>query len=239
MTISVVVTFYNEEDNVDFMLEEIAAVLKGTVSGGEILAVNDGSSDKTGERLQEACRKIPGLKLITHGRNLGQSAALWSGLQAATGDVIITLDGDRQNDFREVPRLLPYLEQYDAVFGQRACRQDPWEKLAASRVAFFFRNLLLRDGIRDISCTFKLMKRDVLKYLIPIDGFFRFIPFLLKEAGVKYIAVDVNHRPRTAGESKYSLLRLYFFSTIFDLMFMWWYKTRNLHRRYRSTDPAG
>jgi dolichol-phosphate mannosyltransferase len=233
MRISVIVLFYNEEGNVDFMLEEIVSVLKGLAGEGEILAVNDGSADGTAERLRKASLKIPGLRIISHAQNLGQSAALWSGLQAATGEIVVTLDGDRQNDFRDVPRLLPFLEQYDAVFGQRVRRQDPWYKLAASRTAHVVRNLFLQDGIKDISCTLKLMKRDTLKYLIPINGFFRFIPFLLKEAGVRYTTADVNHRPRLKGESKYSLLKFYFLSTIADLLFMWWYRQRNLYRYYR------
>jgi len=234
MKISVIVPFYNEEGNVDFVIQEIFAVLKELAIPAEIIAVNDGSEDETGALLAAIQGDIPQLRIITHSTKTGQAAALLSGFEAATGDVLVMLDGDRQNDFRDVPRLLPLLEKYDAVFGQRSQRQDPVSKLIGTSIAYAVRNFFLRDGVKDTACALRIIKKDALKHLIPIQGFQRFIPFLLKEAGVSFISVDVNHRPRLAGQSKYSMLRLYFLSPIMDLLFMWWYKKRNLYRARRK-----
>lgn len=234
MKISVVVPFYNEEGNVDFVLEEIVSTLRPLGHAFEIIAVDDGSQDGTGRLLKKAKAKIAELVVIAQENNTGAAAALWTGFEAVTGDIIIMMDGDRQNDFRDVPRLLPLLDKYDAVFGQRVRRQDPPSKLIATRIAYYVRNFFLGDGVRDTACALKIMKRSVLKYLIPIEGIQRFIPFLLLEAGVPCIAAPVNHRPRSSGESNFSLLRLYFMSTIVDLFFFTWYKHRNLFRIRRE-----
>ena len=235
MDVSVVIPFYNEEGNVEFVLGEISEVLRREGRKFEVIAVDDCSRDGTAELLKKVSAVMPELRIITHPHNYGQAAALFTAFEAATGDVLITLDGDRQNDFRDVPRLLPLLEQYDAVFGQRVNRQDPPSKLVASRIGNSVRRFFLRDGVRDTACGLKLMKRTALKYILPVDGFQRFIPFLLKEAGMSFIAVDVNHRHRSAGKSKFSLLKLYFIGPIMDLFCMCWYQRRNLYRIRRKT----
>ncbi|MBF0594031.1 MAG: glycosyltransferase [Candidatus Omnitrophica bacterium] len=239
MKISVVVPFYNEEGNIDFVLDEIAQVLQGTGYPFEIIAVDDASRDQTPLRLQAASVRIAELRVVTHARNAGQSAALWSGFEAVTGDVVVTTDGDRQNDFHDVPRMLTLLGDHGAVFGQRARRHDPVSKLVATRLAYHVRHFFLRDGVRDTACALKVLRKDALKYLIPVDGFLRFIPFLLKEAGVSFATVDVNHRSRSAGGSKYSLLKLYFIPVIADLLFMIWYRQRNVFCRRKKLLSRG
>ena len=149
------------------------------------------------------------------------------------GDIVVNTDGDGQDDFNEVPKMLKYLNEYDAVFGQRVDRCDPPLKVVSTKIAFFFRRLILKDNLRDSTCPLKVMKKKTLKYLFPLGGFHRFIPFLLKEAGVPCIGVDVNHRSRHAGRSKYYLLR-FFVPAIMDLLFMWWYRKTNLYRQRRD-----
>lgn len=230
MKISVVVPFYNEEGNVEFVLDEIVSTARQLGVDFEIVAVDDKSRDNTAVLLKKASAMVPELKVIIHQKNCGQAAAFWSGLEAITGDAVVMMDGDRQNDFRDVPRMLSFLNGHEAVFGQRTRRQDPLSKLVATRIAYYIRNFFLSDGVSDTSCSLKVLKKSVLKYLLPIDGFQRFVPFLLKEAGVRYITVDINHRPRSSGVSKFSLLKLYFLPAIADLFFFTWYKARNLFR---------
>ena len=226
--ISVVVPFFNEEGNVDFVLHEIVDTLKTVGQPFEIIAVNDASTDGTGDCLTRASVRIPELRVITHPHNRGQVGALWSAFNVIRGDIVITIDGDRQNDFRDVPRLLPLLQDHDAVFGQRMKRQDPWHKKVATRIGYGVRNFFLRDGIYDTACPLKLLKKETLKYLIPFEGVQRFVPFLLKEAGVSYVTAEVNHRPRVSGVSKFSIRKGYFIPTIFDLAAMVWYQKRNV-----------
>ena len=234
--ISVVIPFYNEEDNIPAVLEEAVDVLRRQGCAFEIIAVDDGSGDQTPELLKSFTGRIPELRIITHPRNRGQGAAFFSGFQAAQGEVLVTIDGDGQNDFHDVPVMLKLLPRHDAVFGQRSRRDDPVQKLIASRIAFFFRRLVLGDQIRDTACGLKVMKKETLKALVPIRGFYRFIPFLLALAGYSCAAIDVNHRPRRAGKTKYSLLKGYFLPTIADLLFMWWYRKNYILLDLRRRD---
>jgi len=228
MKISVIIPFFNEEGNVDFVLREVREVLATLNVNFEIVVIDDGSNDATGSLLKKASEQIAELRVIAHPRNYGQSAGLWSGFQIATGDVIITMDGDGQADFHDIPRMLDFLPQYTAVFGQRVKRHDPLHKLIATQVAFILRRFVLGDDFRDTSGPLKVMKREVLQYLIPIRNFHCFIPFLFKQAGVSYIAVDINHRPRIWGKTKYCLTKFYFLAMATDLLFMWWYRKRNI-----------
>ena len=236
--ISVVVPFYNEEGNVEAVLREVAQTLRGDHEEFEIIAVDDASGDTTGTLLRGLQQELPELRIMTHGRNLGQAAAFWTGFQAAQGDVVVTMDGDGQNDFNDVPRMLALLDRYDGVFGQRARRQDPVQKLIASRIAFFFRRVVLNDPVRDTACALKVMKKDALVCLLPLRGIHRFFPFLFQQAGLPYTTLDVNHRPRRAGKTKYSLLRGYFLRTIPDLLFMWWYKKSNFLKRLKENQQS-
>jgi dolichol-phosphate mannosyltransferase len=224
MDISVVIPFYNEEANVDFVLAEIASVLRPVGRSFEILAVDDGSTDGTAGALQKNQSAITQLKILTHQRNRGQGAAFWTGFHHAQGALIVTLDGDGQNDFHDVPKMLELLGNHDAVIGQRLKRRDPLSKRWASSIAYYARQIVLKDRIRDTACSLKVLRRETLKCLLPIKGFFRFIPFLLQQGGFSYVTVEVNHRPRQKGEAKYSLMNFFFLGTIADLLFMRRYK---------------
>ncbi|MBW2272187.1 MAG: glycosyltransferase family 2 protein [Deltaproteobacteria bacterium] len=199
MQISVVIPFYNEVDNVDPVLDELRELLPDA----EVIAIDDGSRDGTGERL----RARGDVQSHFFPRNLGQSAAVYYGLVRATGDVCVIMDGDGQNDPRDLPRLLELIPDYDLVNGHRAERRDPLSKRLASRVANGFRRAVLHDGMRDTGCTPKLLKRELVRHLVPFDGMHRFIPALVQAAGARCIEVPVQHRPRRSGQSKYTNLR--------------------------------
>ena len=224
MTISVIIPFYDEYENISFVLDEIEDVLAGTDFVYEIIAVDDGSRDGTKEALLEHAQTRNYLKVLAFSENQGKDAALFAGLARSQGDVIVMMDGDGQNDFHDVLEMLPGLQDADAVFGSREKRDDPLSKIIVSRIAFFFRRVVLKDDVRDTGCGLKVLKRHTLKSLLPMRGVHRFIPVLFKLAGHSYKVVPVHHRPRSKGRSKFSLKRLYFISTIIDLAFIWWYK---------------
>jgi len=195
--ISVIVPFYNEEECVTAVLEEIRSVLPDV----EIIAVDDGSSDETARRIST----IANVRLLQNGQNLGQSAALYHGLVAATGDVCVMLDGDGQNDPADIPRLVACLDHADLICGYRRNRQDSWSRRAASRIANIIRRGFLHDGIRDTGCSLKAMKKEHVRFLIPFNGLHRFMPALLKAAELRIHEEPANHRPRLKGTSKYTI----------------------------------
>lgn len=219
MKVSIIVPFYNEKESVVAVLDEI----KQAQPEAEIIAVDDGSTDGTVEILE----KQSGIRIARHQKNLGQSAALYTGLTSATGDVCVMMDGDGQNDPADIGKLIEHLDKADVVCGYRAKRMDSWTKKAASRIANKIRSSILRDGIRDTGCTLKAMKHDHVRYLVPFNGLHRFIPALLRSAGLSIMEVPVNHRPRKAGVSKYTIggraVR-----GIFDLIGVYWLLKRRI-----------
>src|SRR5215472_3668773 len=151
MKVSIIIPFYNEEGNVDSVLEET----RRTNPDAEIIAVDDGSSDRT----KAMIRRHPDVRLVSLERNLGQSAALYTGLKAAQGEICVMMDGDGQSDPADIPNLVSQLDHADLVCGYRRVRQDNWSRRGASRIANFIRRMVLHDGVRDTGCTLKAMKK--------------------------------------------------------------------------------
>lgn len=199
-SVSVVVPFYNEEECVEFVLREIVA----SQPDAEVVAVDDGSSDGTWEIM----RKIEGVSPLRLTANRGQSGALYAGLHYASGDILVMLDGDGQNDPADIAKLVDLIRsgQCDVAVGRRATRKDTWSRRAASRIANRVRRLFLRDGISDTGCSLKAIHRDHVDLLVPFNGLHRFLPAIFTHAGLKMAEVDVNHRERKAGTSKYTNL---------------------------------
>lgn len=195
--LSVVIPFYNEEENVAELLREVSLACPEA----EIVAVDDGSTDATQARILAE----PGVRLVALGRNLGQSAALYAGLHRASGDICVMLDGDGQNDPADIPLLVRALAQADVACGYRKNRQDTWNRRSASRIANGIRRWFLHDGIRDTGCSLKAMRREHVGYLVPFNGMHRYIPALLKNAGLSIVEIPVHHRPRLRGVSKYTI----------------------------------
>jgi len=218
--ISVVIPFFNEEENVTHLLDEVQKVLPEA----EIIAVDDGSTDGTLQRLEAHA----GVKVVHSSKNLGQSAALFQGLHAATGEVCVMLDGDGQNDPADIPLLLKELERYDFVCGVRRKRQDTWSRRIGSKWANAIRRSVLGDHATDTGCTLKAMRREHVKHLMPFNGMHRYIPALLGGADLTMGEVLVNHRSRQFGISKYTLggraLR-----GVWDLVGVRWYLGRQIH----------
>ena len=198
--VSVIVPVYNEEENVPILQAELRAALRGI--DHEFIFVDDGSADRTTERIEPA----PNLRVIRFEKNAGQSAAMYAGLKAARGAILVLIDGDLQNDPADIPKLVSEISQgADLVCGYRACRRDTRVKRITSRIANAVRSRYTKDGVRDTGCTLKAMRRECVSALVPFKGMHRFIPALIKDAGYRLVEIPVNHRPRRFGETKYGL----------------------------------
>jgi len=226
--VSVVVPLYNEEENVSILQRELTDALTGL--DYEIIFVDDGSRDETVSRIVPD----PRIRVLRFEKNAGQSAAIFAGLQAVRGEIVVLIDGDLQNDPVDIARLLAEISRgADLVCGYRAQRKDTVVKRITSRVANFVRSRFTRDGVRDTGCTLKAMRRDCIAALVPFKGMHRFIPALVKGAGYRLVEIPVNHRPRRFGESKYGLGNRAVHATI-DMFGVRWLLSRRLNYKVRE-----
>lgn len=236
--LSVVVPAFNEEGNVLALLDEILAALRG-VTPFEVLFVDDHSRDGTLAALQGAKARVPELRVITHERQSGQSTAIRTGVKAARGVWIATLDGDGQNDPADLPKLLAARDAGAAdvrlYAGWRVDRQDSGSKKWASKWANGIRSRLLRDATPDTGCGTKLFERAAFLDLPYFDHMHRYLPALMQRAGWKTVSVPVNHRPRGTGVSKYTNLGRALVG-IRDLMGVAWLITRSKRTDVRELE---
>lgn len=207
--LSVVIPVYNEEENLRPLYEELREVLDGLKRQSEILFVDDGSRDRSLEILKEIKATDPRVKIIRFRRNFGQTAAMAAGFDHARGEIVVTLDADRQNDPRDIPKLLAEIDRgYDLVSGWRHRRQDGF---LLRRLPSILANKLISATtdvkLHDYGCTLKAFRREVVKNIELYGEMHRFIPAIASWMGVTISEVKVNHRPRTAGHSKYGISR--------------------------------
>ncbi|MGB8355726.1 MAG: glycosyltransferase family 2 protein [Chthoniobacteraceae bacterium] len=226
--ISIVIPLYNEEENMPILQKELASALAGL--SYEIVFVDDASKDATLSKVENK----PEIRVLRFEKNAGQSAAMYAGIHAARGKVIVLLDGDLQNDPADIPKLLAEIDKgFDLVCGYRAKRKDTVVKKITSRVANFVRSRFTRDGVRDTGCTLKAMRSECGHALIPFYGMHRFIPALVKGAGFKLVEIPVNHRPRTFGVSKYGLGNRAIKATV-DMFGVRWLLSRQLKYKVKE-----
>ena len=227
--ISVVVPVFNEAENMSILQSELKNALGGL--DHEIIFVDDGSVDRTVERIVTA----PNIRVIRFGKNAGQSSAIYAGLEAARGATAVLIDGDLQNDPADIPRLLAEIDRgADLVCGYRAQRKDTLVKRLTSRIANFVRSRFTKDGVRDTGCTLKAMRFECVSALVPFKGMHRFIPALVKAAGYRLVEIPVNHRPRRFGQSKYGLGNRALRATI-DMFGVRWLLSRRLNYKIRRS----
>ncbi len=227
-SVSVVVPVKDEAGNVAPLAREIAAALKGTAH--EIIFIDDGSADGTPMVLTGLRAEIPQLRVLRHGRNLGQSRGVRSGVLAAKGEIIVTLDGDGQNDPADIPKLLAELAQggnsVAMVSGVRVKRQDTASRRLASRLGNRFRNWMLKDGATDTGCGLKAFRREAYLHLPYFDHQHRFLIALMRREGYGVNFVPVGHRQRGSGRSKYTNFGRMLVS-VNDLLGMRWLISRH------------
>lgn len=231
--ISVVVPVYNEENNVAELYERLTESLKTIEEDFEILYVDDGSDDDTFANLLEIRNKDERVKIIKFRRNFGQTAAMNAGFDNVRGDLVITIDGDLQNDPADIPGMLIKLESedYDVICGWRFDRKDPLAKKIMSKIANFLRKALTGGGgVHDSGCTLRAYKRECLKDLDLYGEMHRYIPTLLTWKGYKVGEIKVSHHERKHGRTKYNWKRIA--KGFFDLMVVtFWqkYSFRPIH----------
>jgi len=216
--VSVILPVFNEADNLEPLTKDIIAALEETGRSYEIIFVDDGSTDQSLAVLTTMQRTHPSVVVIEFRRNFGQTAALAAGLRAANGEIVVTMDADRQNDPRDIPMLLQQIDQgMDLVCGWRHERKDGlWLRLLPSRAANWLISTTTDVKLHDYGCTLKAMRRDVAKNLRLYGEMHRFIPAIASWYGVRMSEVKVRHHPRTAGVSKYGLSRT--FRVLLDLL---------------------
>jgi dolichol-phosphate mannosyltransferase len=235
--ISIVVPFFNEEQNVAPLLAEIRVVCDALGKSYEGIFVNDGSKDATGQRLDEVAKSWPEAKTFHFQSNHGQAAALFFGMRQAAGEILVTLDGDGQNDPADIPRLLAALEDRDMVAGVRARREDAWLRLAMSRLANSVRSKLLGDGLRDTGCALKAFRSEVVEAFLPIRTLYSFMGAMAVAAEFRLCQIEVAHRPRRHGQSKYGL-SVFWWKPLIDMVGIYWFSQRrfphHIERRSRA-----
>jgi dolichol-phosphate mannosyltransferase len=239
--ISVVIPARNEAENIITLVEDIDRALTA-LGDFEIIVVDDASTDSSVADLRKRAQSMPHLRVLTHNRAGGQSAAVHSGVLAARSPVICTLDGDGQNPAEELPHLLaPILGDVTGriglVAGQRVARQDTWSKKAASKFANGLRGWMLQDGTRDTGCGLKAFRREAFLALPYFNHMHRYLPALFARDGWQIAHVDVTHRARGAGRSNYSNLQRAAVGAV-DLIGVAWLLRRRKTARVLPDDVA-
>lgn len=227
---SVVIPLKNEEGNVPDLLQELESVMHGLGSPFEILCIDDGSTDNTLKILLDIRAKKPFVRIIAFDRNYGQSCAFDAGFRHARGEWVISMDGDRQNDPTDIPKLLSASIDADLICGCRIKRQDPLHKKLISRFANAIRKRFCGDNISDTGCSLKLYRSTCLKQIKMYKGMHRFLPALFKIEGFRVKEIPVNHRERTKGKTKYNFFNRSL-NTVADMLAVRWMWKRHINYR--------
>ena len=238
--ITVIVPVHNEQDNIEPLLKEIVEA-SNHIAISEIIYVDDGSNDKTPEILDKMRKEVVALRVIRHSVKSGQSAAFMSGVRAAKNALVVLMDGDGQNDPKDIVKLYEQYQKHAGdtpkamVAGQREKRNDNAVRRISSRLANKIRAALLQDNIRDTGCSLKLIRREDYVRLPYFDHMHRYLPALLMRDHVKILTVDVSHRARERGVSKYGFWdRLWVGIT--DLFGVRWLLFRGLPEKFESKE---
>ena len=234
--LSIVVPVLNEVENIAPLIAEIRSAL-ANLGPFEIIYVDDGSIDATPQALKRELEHCPELVIVRHSAVSGQSAAIRTGVISARAPVIVTIDGDGQNDPADIPILLAtYFELQDRanlmIIGHRTQRKDVWGKRISSRVANAVRSILLGDETPDTGCGLKIIPREAFLAMPAFDHMHRFLPALMIGQGGRVVSIMVNHRPRMRGQSNYGVFDRLFVGII-DLFGVLWLKHRALQVRHK------
>ena len=238
--VSIVLPVFNEEACIAGVLDELCGVLDTRLGRPyEVLAVDDGSTDRTPELLRDAATRHAGIRILRLTPNAGQSAAFCAGFRAARGGIVVTLDADGQNDPADIPTVVARLgDDCDCCCGFRARRMDTASRRWASRLANGIRNRALGEEIVDTGCSVKAFKTPLVRSLQPWDGLHRFLASFVAMQGGRIVQLPVNHRPRAAGTSKYTNWRR-LKKTIRDLRGVCWLKSRTRRFTVAEEPVAG
>jgi glycosyltransferase involved in cell wall biosynthesis len=208
--LSIVVPLLNEEDSVEKLAEKIHEVAAGFAFTYEIIFVDDGSTDGTWERIERLKEKVPHLRGIKFRRNFGQTSAMVAGFDHSCGEVIVTMDGDLQNDPIDIPVLLEKMKEgYDIVSGWRGSRKDHWSRVIPSRVANRIISMVTGVRLHDYGCSLKAYRSEIIKPIKAYGEMHRFFPALASMTGARVVEIPVGHHPRRYGRSKHGMNRVF------------------------------
>jgi glycosyltransferase involved in cell wall biosynthesis len=235
--LSVILPVHNEVENLPILWAELAAVLSGLAGPVEVIFVDDGSTDGSGNVIGQLAEADPRIRPIRLRWNAGLSAAFYAGFQAARGRIVATMDSDLQSDPGDLPALLARLDGADAVVGWRQIRYDSRVKRLSSWTANRIRQAVTGDPMEDSACSLRVMRRECLAAIPPYTGMHRFVPTLLKLAGHRVVQVPVHHRPRRFGRSKFGLSDRALPAFADLLVVKWMMRRRVRYRIAESTDP--
>ncbi len=232
--LSVVIPIHNERESVSLLTEQVIHILSDAQQPYEIIFIDDASTDGGDIILDELDKTHESVRVFHFVQRCGQTAAFDAGFKQARGGRIVTLDGDLQYDPADILRLLPLSENFDLVCGRRVTRNDDAIRGISSRLANKVRNCVTKDHVQDTGCSLKIFSRSLVDRLQLFDGMHRFFPALAKMYGCTVTECDVQHFPRTYGESKYGIWNRLWRGVV-DLCAVWWMNRRCLRYEYRSS----
>jgi dolichol-phosphate mannosyltransferase len=234
--VSLIIPVYNEEENLRDLYREVSRAMFKVTCAWELVLVDDGSSDRGLEIIRHLAAEDERVRYVAFERNRGQTAAFAAGFRFATGDVLVTMDADLQNDPADIPAMLDvYAQGVDMVIGWRAKRRDSFVKRHASRFANWVRNTISRETVRDTGCSLKVMRADLARRIPMFTGMHRFLPTLMKLEGATVAEMRVNHRPRHKGRSKYGIWDRAW-SAGYDLLAVRWMQKRHISFQIGETN---
>ncbi len=233
--LSIIIPIKDEAENITILANEVNTVLAETSWNYEILWIDDGSTDGSSQILDGLCEDNPRHRTIHFAQNVGQSAAMWLGFQKSHGAILVTLDGDGQNDPRDIPTLVEKVQsgETDMANGYREKRRDSLQRILASRIANAFRNWLTGKTVRDVGCSLRAIRRECVAHLPLFNGMHRFIPTLVIMQGYRIGEWPVNHRPRQRGKTKYTIHNRLWVGLL-DCLGVFWLRKRNVHKKLRD-----
>ena len=241
LRLSIAVPVKDEEDNIRPLVEACLEALGELYEQTEIIFVDDGSTDASLERMQELAAEDPHVRWIQFEANCGQSAALDAGFRAARGDYVAMIDADMQNDPADLPKMVELLDagECDCVCGIRAKRRDNWLRKISSKIGNGTRNWLTGETIKDVGCSIRVFRRELLDGLKMYKGMHRFLPTLLRLEGARIEEIPVSHHPRTRGQTKYGVWNR-LFRGLRDIFAVRWMQSRHIAYRIKaqSAEPA-
>lgn len=240
MDLSIVIPVKDEEESIPVLSREIECAMRETPLMWECLWIDDGSRDRSLQILKDLSASDPRHRVIDLDRNYGQSASLIVGFRAARGRIVATLDGDLQNDPKDIPRLLAFLRDADVhmVNGVRVNRQDTFVRKLSSRIGNGFRNWVTGDSVTDVGCSMRVFYRECVDHLPVFNGMHRFLPTLVRIRSYRITETPVNHRQRTFGKTKYGIGNRLWVG-LGDTLFVLWYRKRRVEPRVRAQIGTG
>jgi glycosyltransferase involved in cell wall biosynthesis len=236
LELSLVAPVYDERENLEPLYQRVVEVF-GTEKRWELVLVDDGSRDGSGDAIRALAKRDPRVVGVFFAKNCGQTAATCAGIQLARGALVATLDADLQNDPADLPAMIARLPGHDAVVGYRLKRHDSFVRRASSRIANGIRNWISQDDIRDTGCSLKLFRAEAIQAIPLFEGMHRFLPTLLRYHGYSVVEQAVSHRPRVAGKSKYGVMNRAF-RALKDLFAVRWMRGRLIRLPIREVTDA-